>query len=263
MSVRRPAAAVLFIVTLVSAGVAAPATAAPVAASGEGLVLINELANGGAGSDSDAFFELRNWGGSAVDLTGWQVFRCSAQGLRSNIGRPESDLTGVVLGPGQVFTVSKIGMAGDAHISSPFDTSGFGLFLENSNDELVDAVGVYPNEPWPTQSECTRGANLPNSLAYALDESWQRVAATGNPTADFVKAAATLGAPNATAAPPVRPTDVVISEFAPSGPASTDDEFVELWNLSGAAVDIGGWQLYRCTATGRMRADTLQATIPP
>lgn len=239
-----------------------PATAAPVAASGDGLVLINELANGGLRSDSDTFFELRNWGETAVDLTGWQVFRCSAEGLRSNVGRPEGDLAGIVLEPGEIFTVSKIGMAGDAHMSAPFMTGGFGLYLENPVDELMDAVGVYPNEPWPTQSECTLGANLPNSLAFALDESWQRVSATGDVTADFVKAPATLGAANANAASAEATTGVVISEFAPSGPASTDDEFVELWNLGSASVDIGGWQLYRCSATGRMRGDTLQTTVP-
>lgn len=239
-----------------------PAAAAPIDASGHGLVLINELANGGSRSDSDTFFELRNWGEQAVDLTGWQVFRCSAQGLRSNVGRTEGDLTGVVLEPGQVFTVSKIGMVGDDHMSAPFMTSGFGLYLQNSDDELADAVGVYPNEPWTTQSECTTGANLPNSLAFAFDESWQRVSATGDVTADFVKAPATIGGPNAESHSPEAATGVVLSEFAPSGPAATDDEFVELWNLAASAVDIGGWQLYRCTATGRMRTDTLQTTIP-
>ena len=60
-------------------------------------VLINELANGGPESDSDGFFELRNWGDEAIDLTGWHVFRCSWQGLRSNVGRPETDLRGVIL----------------------------------------------------------------------------------------------------------------------------------------------------------------------
>lgn len=76
-----------------------PATAAPAKASRSGLVPINELASGGENTDSDIVFELRNRGDTAVDLTGWQVFRCSAQGLRSNIGRTEGDLTGVVLEP--------------------------------------------------------------------------------------------------------------------------------------------------------------------
>ena len=249
------------IVALLTTAVVTPATAAPTDASSEGLVLINELANGGSRSDSDTFFELRNWGDTAVDLTGWQVFRCSTQGLRSNIGRTEGDLAGVVLEPGEIYTVSKIGMPGDAHISSPYMTGGFGLYLENPLDQLADAVGVYPNEPWPTTSECTLGANLPNSLAFGFDESWQRIAATGSVSADFVKAPATIGAANVPPAP-VAGTGVIISEFAPSGPSSTDDEFVELWNLSPESIDIGDWQLYRCTATGRLRQDTLQVTLP-
>ncbi len=125
------------------------------------------------------------------------MFRCSWQGLRSNVGRPETDLRGVILQPGEIYTVSKIGMPGDAHVTQPFSTNGFGLYLEGPDGQRVDAIGVYPNEPWPTQSECTipRGiGNLTNSLDFAMGESWQRVAATGDPAVDFVAAASTIGA---------------------------------------------------------------------
>ena len=132
---------------------AAGGLAVPAQADEAPSILINELANGGPGSSSDSFFELRNWGSAPVDLTGWHVFRCSGQGLRSNIGRPESDLTGVVLGPGEIYTVSKSGMPGDAHMTQPYASAGFGLYLEGPDARRVDAVGVYPNEPWPTQSE--------------------------------------------------------------------------------------------------------------
>src|SRR5687767_15869035 len=36
-------------------------------------------------------------------------------------------------------------------------------------------------------------------------------------------------------------TNVVISEFRVRGPNGAADEFVELYNLSGAPVNIGGW----------------------
>lgn len=220
-------------------------------------ILINELANGGAASSSDSFFELRNWSDQPVDLTGWHVFRCSGQGLRSNIGRPEADLTGIVLGPGEIFTVSKSGMPGDAHVTQPFAESGFGLYLEGPDAGLVDAVGVYPNEPWMTQSECTVGRNLPNRLNFAAGESWQRVAATGDPSADFLVAPSTLGEQNRESEEPREPTSVVISEVA-----SSAGEFVELQNTGGEPEDIGGWQFYRCTAGGRLTAETLELTIP-
>jgi hypothetical protein len=245
----RPWIAILFVLALVTAGVT-PAHAATHASS-TGRVLINEVANGGSHSESDSFFELRNWGAKAVDLTGWSVYRCSEQGLRSNLGRTEGELSGVVLEPGEIYTVSKVGMDGDASITQPFSPLGFGLYLATPKGERADSVAVYPNEPWPTQSECSTTGNLPNRLAFAFDESWQRVAATGDPLRDFVVAPMTLGAANARGAVPAT-TGVIIDEFASSGPAATDDEFVELVNSSSAAVDISGWELYRCDARGRL-----------
>ena len=253
---RRSLAASLIVITLTS--VAVPAHAETVAAESTGLVLINELTNGGVASDSDTFFELRNFDDHAIDLTGWQVFRCSAQGLRGNVGRPEGDLTGVVLEPGEIVTVSRVGMAGDLHTTMPYDTSGFGLYLEAPDDSLVDRVGVYPNNPWPTQSECSGDRNLPNSLSYARGESWQR---TGTGPLDFVAAPSTPMAQNATTGVSRATTTVIISEFTASGPAAVDDEFVELRNVGGTAVDLGGWQLSRCTATGRLRPNTHELTI--
>jgi hypothetical protein len=261
--VRQPLIAALLVVSTVVAGVVATPDAATAASPAlpAGDILLNEVANGAPGSDSDTFFELRNWGRTAVDLSGWNVYRCSVQGLRSNVGRPEADLHGVVLEPGEIFTVSKVGMVGDAHSTQPLSTQGVGLYLETPGGVLVDAVGVYPNEPWPTESECTVGANLPNVLDYAAGESWQRVAATGDTDRDFIVAPSTLGEANATREAPRARTGVVIAELAPSGPAGVDDEFVELLNTSDHAVDIGGWSVYRCTATGRLRPDTLELRV--
>jgi len=246
---RSPIAALLVLV--VAGGALIPATAAH--AGEPSTILINELANGGPGSSSDSFFELRNWGDEPVDLTGWHVFRCSVNGLRSNVGRPESDLTGVVLPPGGIYTVSKSGMPGDAHMTQPYASGGFGLYLEGPDARRVDAVGVYPNEPWQTQSECTVGRNLPNSLDFAAGESWQRTSPT-----TFIAAPATIGTANATREAPRESTGVVISEVA-----SSAGDFVELTNTGSVAEDIGGWQLYRCTAAGRLTAGSLETTIPP
>ncbi len=231
---------------------AAGGIAAPAQADDAPTILINELANGGPASSSDSFFELRNWGDEPVDLTGWHVFRCSAQGLRSNVGRPESDLTGVVLAPGEIYTVSKSGLPGDDHITQPFAVGGFGLYLEGPDARLVDAVGVYPNEPWPTESECSAGRNLPNSLDFAAGESWQRTSPSR-----WIEAPATLGEQNATQPAPRAGSGVVISEVA-----ATAGDFVELHNTGARAEDIGGWLLYRCTASGRITADSLEAALP-
>src|SRR6476659_5306990 len=38
-------------------------------------------------------------------------------------------------------------------------------------------------------------------------------------------------------------TNIVISEFRVRGPNGAADEFIELYNLSGAPVAIGGWKI--------------------
>jgi hypothetical protein len=231
-----------------------PGGTTSVTAPSRGTVLINEVANGGSRSDSDTFFELRNWGSTAVDLSDWEIFRCNVFGLRANIGQPEADFDGVILQPGGLYTVSKIGMPGDDHYSQPFAQGGFGLYLEDPSGALADRVGVYPNEPWPMQSECTQGQNLTNTLAFAFDESWQRVAATGDVSRDFVVASATLGEQNVRAGVAPEVSGIRVSEFAPGGARGRGDEFVEIANTSVVARDIGGLEVYRCTRDGSLQS---------
>lgn len=242
---------------------AAAATSTDLAATGPlGDVLINELANGGQRSDADGFVELRNWGDEPVDLSGWHLFRCSVMGLRSNVGRPEGDLSGIVLAPGAIVTISKVGMPGERHITEPFALGGFGLYLEGPGGVLADRVGVYPNDPWPTQSECTPpSGNLTNSLNFSINESWQRVADTGDVTRDFVVAPATIDSANAASAEVRAASPVVISELTGAGPHGAADDFIELRNDGTTTVDLGGWTLDRCTPSGRLRTDTRQLTI--
>src|SRR5512140_2925007 len=44
---------------------------------------------------------------------------------------------------------------------------------------------------------------------------------------------------------PLAPVHVVISEFRTRGPNGDSDEFIELYNPTGAAVDIGSWSIRR------------------
>src|SRR5215211_1796500 len=53
-------------------------------------------------------------------------------------------------------------------------------------------------------------------------------------------------------------TNVVISEFRVRGPNGAADEFVELYNLSGAPVAIGGWKIRDSNGTG---TTSVRATI--
>ncbi|HLB47050.1 MAG TPA: lamin tail domain-containing protein, partial [Anaerolineales bacterium] len=45
-------------------------------------------------------------------------------------------------------------------------------------------------------------------------------------------------------------SNIVISEFRTRGPNGSNDEFVELYNLSGSAVNIGGWKINGSNSAG-------------
>jgi hypothetical protein len=59
---------------------------------------------------------------------------------------------------------------------------------------------------------------------------------------------------------PSAPNRIVISEFRTLSPAGLKDEFVELYNPTGAAVNIGYWQLSKSSGCGN--TITTLATIP-
>ncbi|HKR00189.1 MAG TPA: lamin tail domain-containing protein [Pyrinomonadaceae bacterium] len=61
-----------------------------------------------------------------------------------------------------------------------------------------------------------------------------------------------------TVAPVANPGDVVISEFRTRGPNGANDEFIELYNRTTAAIDISGYKIFRSNNTG---ATNLTATI--
>jgi len=241
--------------------------ALPVPAASPAIVF-NEIAASSSRSAADSFFELKNISDEAVDLSGWGVYRCSKTGLRAKRGYTETEMSGVVLEPGEVYTAGRVGVilssgrAPDAVFSSPFASTGFGLYLEDPDARLVDAVAVYPSEPTPMTTECSGRGNLPNALAAGLDESWQRVGTTGNASADFVRATATPGEADAAMPASVPDGGVRIDEIAAAGPKGSADDVVEIRNAGPDDVDVSGWRLYRCTARGELSADTLQLTLP-
>ncbi|MDQ3822383.1 MAG: lamin tail domain-containing protein [Actinomycetota bacterium] len=57
---------------------------------------------------------------------------------------------------------------------------------------------------------------------------------------------------------PAASTNVVISEFRVRGPNGGNDEFVELYNLSGSPVSIGGWKIRGSNSAGTV---STRATI--
>jgi hypothetical protein len=171
-------------------------------------------------------------------------------------------LSGVTLAPGETYVVahqnSTVADLADEMYSTSLANDGFGVWLENDERDLIDAVSVHNAAE---EGEC--GAALPNSLDFARAQSYQRVGVTGDVSVDFIKAHRTPGAPNATEPDPgVQPSDVLVSELANGGPGGNNDDFIELANYGVGVVDVSGWRIYRCTAEGRRLTTTLQATIP-
>ena len=220
-------------------------------------VMIDEVSPGGGvggPGGSGGFFELRNVSGTPVDLTGWSVYRCDAEGLRAKASRPEVDLSGVTLAPGDRYTATHMGWRGepaDAVFTAVLPHEGYGLVLLEPSREVADSVAVYPSRPTPTRSECGM-PDAPAATAFALGESWQR-------TSDgWVRAHATPGAGNAVRADSGATTGIRIDELAPAGPGGHGDDFVELRNTGSATESLAGWTLYRCTAGGVLDEDTVQ-----
>src|SRR2546428_3884861 len=54
-------------------------------------------------------------------------------------------------------------------------------------------------------------------------------------------------------------TTVVIGEFRVRGPNGGSDEFIELYNLSSSAVNIGGWKV---NGSNNAAGTSTRATIP-
>ena len=191
-------------------------------------VLINELANGDAGSDADSFSELRNWGDAPVDLTGWHLFRCSPQGLRSNVGRPEADLTGVVLAAGAIFTISRSGCRAtrtDPAVSiqrASACTSRRRTASSSTGRRLPERAVADPE-----RVHAARAATSPtSSTSRGRELAARRRHRRCDP--DFIVAPSTIGAANAAAPSPLAPTRRRHLRGRRRGPGRRDDEFVEL-----------------------------------
>ncbi|MBI2757678.1 MAG: lamin tail domain-containing protein [Chloroflexi bacterium] len=58
----------------------------------------------------------------------------------------------------------------------------------------------------------------------------------------------------------VAPGDIVISEFRTRGPAGASDEFIEIFNKTGGAIQIGGWKVRKSSGCGVTLSDIVTIT---
>ncbi len=243
---------------------ASPTTSGAYAWRTDHPVVISEVASGWGEHPDAGFVELSNVSSRDVDLSGWNLYACNEEGLRAKRASPYTELSGVVLQPGESYLVGRVsidygGRVPDDVLTSSPSARGLGFVLEDAERRIADSVAVYPTTPWMTTSECGPQGSLPNTLDVLAGESWQRLGATATSPGRWQIALATPGAPNSSAAPASSDaTGVVISELTPFGPNGSGDDLVELRNDGAATVDLEGWHLWRCTATGERTSDTLQ-----
>jgi len=239
-------------------------------------VRVSEIANGGSEPDSDVV-ELANFGDVDADLTGWSVYACTEFGYRTQETLLATFEEGTALEPGAALVLGNSGVEvpeGTQLVS--YDDAlaelGSGVILADGEGSLRDAVGIYETDgvyDAPMQSTCTQGEALGNRLDFAADETYQRVADTGNNAADFVPAPRDLGqvgehpdvAPGSAGREESAGGDVLITEVTHHGRLGDSDTFVELGNTGGAATDLDGWSIERCGVDGRRVAEPLVSDL--
>ncbi|GAA5199162.1 lamin tail domain-containing protein [Microbacterium jejuense] len=147
------------------------------------------------------FVEIANFSDHDVDISGWTLVPCGADGFRRT-----DDLAVVahdtVLAPDDTYTAALSGTAAakaaDARYVVPLELAGAGVWLQDAAGRRIDSVGVYHrnemDDSVDRDSACTKGLAL---STFAVDrlrgETLQRVAFTGDDASDFAPAAATPG----------------------------------------------------------------------
>jgi hypothetical protein len=208
-------------------------------------VVINEVAWAGtAASSSDEWIELYNPGAAPVSLLGW---------LLSAPGQLSIPLDGLVVTPGGYLllertsdaTVSDI--AADRVYTGALVDSGMRLDLYDGAGSLIDTANASGG-PWPAGDGATHASMERRSPGADTPGNWQTHTGQSQAGHDALGQAlrGTARAANSGAPPPpptVAPgTRVLLNEFL-AAPTSGGEEFIELFNAGGAAVDLAGWML--------------------
>ncbi len=237
--------------------------------------IISEVAWAGSeASASDEWIELRNISGQNLNFEGWQLVDKGDQihitfGVGANFRAGEY----IILERTDDATVPSI--EADLIYTGALSNEDEGLRLFDGDCVLVDEVvanlewpagGTNPKRTMERMSDMTwrtySGAGVggifgtpkaENTAVTSSSASVSVAAATVSPSASAPEATTTLEA--AVVVLPVAPSSsvanhIVISEISAGTDASAEDEFVELYNPTDAAVDLVGWSLKKKTASG-------------
>lgn len=244
------------------AALAHEADAAPARSPGQDDIVISEFRTRGPNGSQDEFVELFNPAAAPIDVSGWKIMGSDNAGATTLLYEIPPSTS---LAPGQHYLI-----VGATYSGSVAGETGATLSADIPNDggialTMADEAVIIDQIRMSSGSAYGEGALLA-PLTEDLDQSHARVAGgcydSNDNASDFTlstpsapqntSSAVTVCDP-ATPAPtytPIAPTHLVISEFRTRGPNGASDEFVELYNPTGAAVNIGGWAIRRSSGCG-------------
>ena len=155
-------------------------------------VRISEITAAGPAGGSDEFFELGNYGDQPVDLSGWSAYRCfgtGQPGVGESVQIADLDAT---IEPGQTYLGVSAGapaalqeIADGVYETGLNHTDGYGLYLTDENNQLVDAFASY-DVIVDQYTPCRLGEEARNWTKTDEGESYTRAQATGDNELDFV-----------------------------------------------------------------------------
>jgi YD repeat-containing protein len=237
-------------------------------------IVISQIYGGGGNSGAtykNDFIELFNRGNASVDLTGWSVQYAAATGstwqttqLSGSLAAGHYYLVKEVQGSGGTTNLPTPDATGTIDLSatagkvaSSNSSAALTVSCPSSNASVIDFVG------YGSTASCYEGsgaAPAPSNTNAILRARLGCIETDNNPT-DFDPSAAnprnTSTAAN-TCSDPGGSSTVVISEFRTRGVAGGNDEFVEIYNKTNAAINISGWKI---KASNNAGAVTTRITI--
>jgi hypothetical protein len=271
-----------------------PARAAPAGqAAALDHIVISEFRTRGPNGATDEFVELFNPTPDSIDIGGWLVRSVSSTGSMTT--RATIPL-GTQLLPGQYYLLATDDYSGptprDWALSAGFaDNGGVALFKEIVIDLVGMSAGAAEGTPLPplngnldqayerktggSEGNCLDTDD--NSFDFSLIAPSQPQNTNSDPTvcsspsetqtetATFTDTLEPTFTSTFTLTPtftatPAAPGHLVISELRFRGPLGGSDDFVELYNPTGAAVNIGNWQVRKSSGCGTSLSSL--ATIP-
>jgi len=210
-----------------------------------GSIVISEFRTNGPAGATDEFIELFNQTNSTICIENWQLKVLTGTGNEAVRATIPSN---VAIGPGSYYLIANNNYGGTSDLTygtGIVDSGGIAIFDENN--VKIDSVGT-------SSSSIYAEGNFLNPLTGNMDRSYERTFNittgiyddTDDNLNDFQEISPSTPEYSGgfTATCSYAPLSVIISEVAWMGTlASSDDEWIELYNPGSSSIDLTNWRL--------------------